>query len=331
MSIDTDELLKSKHDALRFLRVCVRDGLARSFDTAGNKWVKPYPEVTGYLLSLFCNIADDVYPINGLAERLISVQRPCGGYKSFGGGHNVFVFDTAQICMGLLDWHLSSGSDAALHACLRGAEFIRGMQLPNGAFFPIFDEKHSERISRGLSWGDTFSPINCKSTEFLTRLHDVHPESDYRAVVDSACDWTLEEPQLPYSHPGAYSLEGLIAGGRESQVRSRLQEHFLPRIEEDGFLSYHPDLPYAYVSGSVQIGLLFARVGLVEPAFRICEWARKVQRFHSCGGLFQYANADGSPNLSVHGEINSWGTKYYVELLDILAAKGVGDHQAFSD
>jgi hypothetical protein len=39
-----------------------------------------------------------------------------------------------------------------------------------------------------------------------------------------------------------------------------------------------------------------------------------IQSNHDSGGLFQYANADGSLNHDVHTEINSWGTRYYAQL-----------------
>lgn len=39
--------------AERFLNSCVFDGLAHSYDVNNGIWVKPYPEVTGYLLNYF--------------------------------------------------------------------------------------------------------------------------------------------------------------------------------------------------------------------------------------------------------------------------------------
>jgi hypothetical protein len=295
----------------------VRKGLAHSFDTINRRWVKPYPEVTGYLLSLFCREDQDPRLVGPMARRLMRLQRPCGGFRSF-SGRWVYVFDTAQICMGLLDWYATTKTPEAIEVCQRGAEFILRMQLPTGQFFPIFDEKFHERVSIGSSWGDSLSTMHCKCVEFLACMSEICVSSDYSAACERVCRWTLEQPQLIYSHPGAYSLEGLLAGGYYSEVKDRLLESFVPRIESSGYLAYHPDLPYAYVSGSVQIGLLCARIGLMEPAFRMWQWAYKMQEEHPSGGLFQYANPNGSINTQVHGEINSWGTKYFVELASYL-------------
>lgn len=303
--------------ALEFLRHCVRNGLAHSYAASEGRWVKPYPEVTGYLLSLFCRVGDNSKLAERMARRLIKSQQPCGGFRSFEGEH-VFVFDTAQICQGLLDWYNTTGQPTALVACKRGAEFICRMQLPSGAFFPIFDENAQERVSFGSTWGNSFSPINCKCAEFLTRMTTLG-FGDYRQAIDNVCRWTLSHPQLPDTHPGAYSLEGLLAGGYQKAVRERLLQHFIPRLDATGFLSYRWELSYAYVSGSVQIGLLCTKVGLTEPALRILKWALRVQLGHPSGGLVQYANSDGSLNADIHCEINSWGTKYYVELIDALS------------
>jgi hypothetical protein len=326
--IDTGTLRMCRGKAIRFLGSCVGGGLARSYDSVRKRWVKPYPEVTGYLLSLFAKDIAAEFPKYAVVERLLKIQRPCGGFRSIAGGASVYVFDTAQICMGLLDSHCTGADERLLDACVRGAEFIRSMQLPNGSVFPIYDERRRERVAKGNTWGDSFSPINCKCVQFLLRLAAQGSYLDCRNFVEGICEWTLRQPQMLYSHPGAYALEGLCSAGYTDCVRSRLEGSFLPRVQENGFLSYHPDVPYAYVSGSVQIGLLCALVGLTEPAFRICQWAMRVQAMHPSGGLFQYANADCGPNLSVHGEINSWGTKYYVELLDFFLDKGPGETSA---
>lgn len=327
MSTLLEELASAKSDALDFLRRCVRRGLAHSYDTLSGRWVKPYPEVTGYLLSLFCSEEPEAAHIAAMAHRLLQLQQPCGGFRSF-SGKRVYVFDTAQICHGLLDYHMHTGSQKAFAACRHGADFIIYMQLSTGAFFPVYDEARRERASYNTNWGHSFSPINCKCVEFLSRMAEVSGKQEYARACERVCLWALDQPQLLFSHPGAYSLEGLLSGGYETEVRNRLQEHFIPRMDNSGFLAYHPNLPYAYVSGSVQIALLCARVGLTEPALRIWHWVRRVHCMHDSSGLFQYANPDGTLNTDVHAEINSWGTKYYVELANSLISTAIADRTA---
>ena len=110
----------------------------------------------------------------------------------------------------------------------------------------------------------------------------------------------------------------MLAGGHSATVKNILNEYFLNRINNNGFISYSPDLDYSYVSGSVQIGILCYKVGYIEYAKKIYDWACLVQDNHYSGGLFQYANYDGKINDSIHAEINSWGTKYFIELAQLL-------------
>lgn len=283
------------------------------------RWVKPYPEVTGYILSLFSSrrIHEDL--CSQMAHRLMRLQRPYGGYFSF-KKKAAYVFDTAQIGKGLVDWYMWSKDEAAKKAVRLCGDFIRKMQLDSGAFFPIYSERSRERVSLNTSWGTSFSTINCKATEFLIALQEAHVD-DFREVINKICQWTLRQEQLLYTHPGAYSLEGLWAGGFAKEVGERLEKCFIPRIQENGFLAYHPDLQYSYSSGSVQVGILCALNGFLDEAKSIWQWAWNVQQKHNNGGLFQYANPDGSINTSIHSEINSWGTKYFYEFSSILQTK----------
>ena len=39
-----------------YLLDCVFDGLAHSYDVLTKSYVKPYPEVTGYVIKYFCDV-----------------------------------------------------------------------------------------------------------------------------------------------------------------------------------------------------------------------------------------------------------------------------------
>lgn len=322
MKTNLEILDRSEKKAVSFLKTCVRNGLAHSFDTVSNKWIKPYPEVSGYLLSFFCKTVEDNIVASKIGKCLLRLQRECGGWRSF-YGKEVFVFDTAQIGQGLLNWYIICEKKQILDACIRASEFIINMQNPDGSFFPLYSEKNREKISLGETWGNSFSPINVKCVEFLNQM-TIMGFADYSNQIYSACKWTLEQPQIEYSHPGAYSLEGLISVGHIEDVTQRIERYFKPFIEKNGFLPYKLGLSYAYVSGSIQIGIICCNLGLIDEAIRIYEWARKVQSSHYSGGLYQYANRDGSINNEIHGEINSWGTKYYVELIQLLKNEKYG-------
>lgn len=324
MSVNNISVIQINNQINSFLLNCVRNGLAHSFDTEKLKWVKPYPEVTGYLLSYFSKEVNNYNPEKSLAllkvmgkmsKRLLRLQHSCGGFRSF-YGDSLYVFDTAQICHGLLDYYQNTGDENLLKACFRGTDFIINMQTNMGAFYPIFNEKKNEKQVIGTNWSNSFSPINSKCIEFLSEMQRF--TDDYKLIdaINRCAKFALKTPQILYTHPGAYSLEGLIKAGYNKEVKERIEKNFLPQINTDGFIPYHPTLNYSYVSGSAQIAILCNKVGFYEYAISIFNWLRRVQLNHNSGGLFQYANRDCSINVENHSEINSWGTKYFGELIN---------------
>ena len=67
---------------------------------------------------------------------------------------------------------------------------------------------------------------------------------------------------LTFTHPSAYYLEGMLAINEEDYVYDKLKEGIIPRIRTNGFLPYSEGVSYAYVSGSIQMGILLYKVGL---------------------------------------------------------------------
>ena len=309
------ELQTTQDKAISFLYSCVHNGLAHSWDVSRNKWVKPYPEVTGYLVSLFSKIYIDIDFAIKMAKKLKKIQAESGGWGSF-YDNSLFTFDTAQIGMGFFDLFKATQDQEYLEISLKAAKFIISMQLENGSYFPIFSRKHNEKVSYGTSWGNGFTTINCKTNEFLTAVRDAG-YIDCDSSIRRSSEWTLNQDQILYTHPGAYSLEGLYSSGHIDSVKDRLNKFFLSRVNHCGFIPYGPELDYSYVSGSVQIAILLAKVGNFDDSLKIFNWCLNVQSYHTSGGLFQFANANGSLNSVIHSEINSWGVKYYVELIEL--------------
>lgn len=308
---------KALRSAEGFLVQCVKGGLAYSFNTETEQWVKPYPEVTGYLLSYFAQDRQE-HEIKGIinaARKLVSVQHHCGGFASFFDKNRLFTFDTAQIMHGLASLHLATRDSRWLDGAIRAADFVCDMQLPNGSMFPIYDLSREARyVETHGQWGVCFSPIQAKNIEGLRVMNKLTGNARYAEAAEGLVTFGKRTCDLTYTHPGAYCLEGLWAAGETEFVYDRLRLDILPRLQPSGFLAYAPSLPYAYVSGSVQMGILLYKAGFRDESCRILEWARRVQQQHSSGGLFQYADSEGKLDRHVHMEINSWGTKYFCQL-----------------
>jgi ubiquinone/menaquinone biosynthesis C-methylase UbiE len=301
-----------------FILNCIKHGLACSYDTACGQWVKPYPEVTGYLLSYFAqDRMEHEIPkvIVKAGKKLLSLQHSCGGFPSFLDNHRLFTFDTAQIMHGLASLHLATEERRYLDAAVRAADFVCDMQISDGSMFPVYDlRQKAKHVETHGQWGISFSPIQVKNIEGLMFLYKLTGEDRYSRAAADLIAFGKRTCNLTYTHPGAYCLEGLLAAGETGFVRERLSSEILPRLQSDGFLAYAQHLPYAYVSGSVQMGILLHKTGFCDEAHLILEWARRVQKQHECGGLFQYADVAGNPDSRIHREINSWGTKYFCQL-----------------
>ncbi len=312
--------------AEKFLLACIRHGLAHSLvrHEAKEIWIKSYPEVTGYILSYFCSQDRwEEESLKAAVAKLLSLQHPSGGFPSFYDQHLLYSFDTAQIMHGLLSWHQQTGDTQALTAAIRAGDFLCAMQLPSGVIFPIYDTKRQERVvyqnnAKGSNWGSHFSYIQVKNAEGLQLLARMTGKQKYQTSAERLAHIVLTAVDYHYTHPLAYYLEGMLALGKRNEVKQILQQKIIPRIKPSGFIAYFPGAAYAYVSGSVQLAILLSKTGFTHEARAILSWARKVQEQDVSGGLFQYAQADGRPDSTIHQEINSWGTKYFAELLRLV-------------
>ncbi len=311
--------------AEQFLKNCIRGGMAHSLvlDTSLT-WVKPYPEVTGYLVSYFCtNGQSGEKVVEEALDRLLEVQHSSGGFSSFYDTNNLYSFDTGQIMYGLLSAYQVTRREKYLKSAKRAGDFLLSMQLPSGLIFPIYDTKNSTKIvyqrSRdGSNWGSIFSYIQVKNAEGLLLLSKLTEDKRYARSASKLANIKLTEHDYDYTHPFAYYLEGMLALGKKELVKQVLRKRVIPRLKPSGYIAYYPECDYAYTSGSVQMGILLWKAGYKNQAKLILDWARVVQGNSESGGLYQYALPSGLPDYSVHGEINSWGTKYYAELLRLV-------------
>jgi hypothetical protein len=301
--------------AEQFLLDSLDGGLAKSWDVISKRWVKPYPEVTGYLLSYFSQNHEDVpQEILAAAEHLINIQHLSGGFPCFMDKNLLFTFDTAQIMHGFASLYEKTLKNEYLDVAKKCAEFIIGMQTGKGSMFPAFDLDYNAKYAdKNKDWGLRFSGIQAKNIEGLLLMYTITEDERYKRSAEKLAQYGMENCDLTFTHPGAYCLEGLLAAGCKDFVYEKLKE-IISRIRPNGFIPYSENLNYAYVSGSVQIGILLFKTGFQNEARLILDWANIVQQNHNSGGLFQYANSDGTLNKNVHTEINTWGTKYYVQL-----------------
>lgn len=310
-------------NAEKFLKNCVFDGLAHSWDVNSKQFVKPYPEVTGYVIKYLCDNSNgwEFENIINAKNELIKLQHRKGGYKTFFDDRFLYPFDTAQIMNGLISFYKKSPDDKLLQTILKGGDFLLYMQRNDGGFYPIYDVRfHIRRCPKNMYtlWNGPMSGINCKIIEVLDSYYNLTKDEKFIAAIKKATDYYLNAKPLVHTHPLGYWLEGLYQADQKDFVKKYLADYVINRIENNGFISYDGKLDYSYMSGQIQLGILLAKCGYTEEAIRIRNFARMVQENNESGGIIQYATRDAGIDSHVHTEVNSWGTKYFCELERLL-------------
>lgn len=302
-----------------FLKNCLFDGLAHSYDVVTGEYVKPYPEVTGYVIKYFCDNCNGsgMSKIQEAGVYLCSIQHKTGGYKTFYDNRYLYAFDTAQILNGLISLSKCFNNNEINCAIDKAGEFLLNMQRKDGAIYPVYDTYlFTKRMPKKMypMWNGATSGLLCKVTEVYNEMYIVTGDKRYNEAVKLAVEFYKTSEPLTYTHPLGYWLEGLYAGGMEDFVCSFLKNNVISRIEDNGFIPYTYGLDYSYTSGEAQLAILMVKCGFIKEAVKIREFIRNVQRNHISGGIFQFSNREAGLDNHIHTEINSWGTKYYCEL-----------------
>lgn len=303
----------------KYLKACVFKGLAHSYDVPTEKYVKPYPEVTGYVIKYFCDNYERIpHNIIKAGNKLIRIQdKKTGGYASFGNENILFSFDTSQILIGLIALYQKTQKMKYKKAAIKAGDFLLMMQLDNGAIIPIYDKLKQEMVIDKATyaiWNGPWSGLMCKLTEGFQALYELTNDEKYLNAKKRTADFYEEADYIECTHPLGYWLEGLLEGNKLDKVDCILEEKVIPRIRENGYIPYKENLEYAYVSGIIQLGIILFKRGYIEEAKIIRNYGRLVQNNSQMGGVFQYANSKGELDDHVHTEINSWGTKYFCQL-----------------
>ncbi len=237
-STSTNHIQKAEN----FLLDAIRNGLAHSYDVIRRKWVKPYPEVTGYLLSYFSKFYEILPPkILDAARTLCNLQHKIGGYSSFSHNKLLYTFDTAQIMHGLASIYKKIHNQKYLDCAIKCGEFILRQQISSGAMFPIYNIKlGASYVNKKGTWGETFSPIQVKNIEGLLLLSEITKNSSYKECVQKLRNFGLRHCDLTYTHPGAYYLEGLLELGEKEFVREKLKQEIEDLKEQISLIKNPP-------------------------------------------------------------------------------------------
>ena len=171
-----------------FLENCVFYGLAHSYCVKTNQWVKPYPEVTGYVINYFLNYRPQNVPQNIIdaGYNLLQLQHSSGGFSSFFDLNNLYSFDTAQILVGFIDLYKHTKDDSIKKAAEKAGKFLLRMQLENGAIVPIYNKVLNEKIIDKATysiWNGTWSGLMAKLSEAFVALFNLTKDVCYKDAI----------------------------------------------------------------------------------------------------------------------------------------------------
>ena len=303
-----------------FLSDSLKNGLAHSWDSDLKAWIKPYPEVTGYLLSYFSSKSILKLDLTSSVDRLRSIQNENGSWPSFYGDQRLgYTFDTTQILHGLLSlsdfeaWDIEPTIERAISFLI--SRFRGNFPYATSSDIPFIRKKIS--LS---NWAYDFTPINFKMSELLefSNLQNFRGGDKLIKKILGMKKVVSKIPQIQESHPGGYQLEGILALGDKNVVHRRLSKYFLPNSY--GQVVAHPNSNFSYNSGSAQIGILWAKCGDIDIAQSICDYLlTQVESWRDdMRTLPQYSGINPP-----HREYSTWGIKYLCELLLILDQQNV--------
>jgi hypothetical protein len=350
--------------------------LARAQDVAGDGgvsgryllrhgWTSSYPETTGYLIPTFLAL-ESVAGLSGFESRasravefLLGLQLTDGAFPGGEIAENrtrPSVFNTAQIIAGLEAWHRATGDERARQAARRAADWMLGVQDPDGAW-------------RRHTYHDLAATYHAHAACWLARLGSYLGEERYLAGARCHLEWVLghvdpgtgwidlcgfSEQQhgdrVASTHTIAYTLWGalttaeLVASDRGVEVVERAALAIARKLEllgrVDGMLDHEWRARggYACLTGNAQLALLWFRLFERSRDFRFVNAALKaldlVKRAQPMDG-FPVDIRGGVPGSDpIWGRyiwlgVPNWAAKFYLDALlekaRIMGGLAVGD------
>ena len=330
------------------------DGFARGFSLAYSPyfrsagWQPSYPETTGYILPTMIE-AGRVLSRPGLVERAIraarwesAIQLESGAVQGgvIGQGRTPAVFNTGQVMLGWLS-ALEETVDPVFEASLRRAgDYLVEVMQPDGHW-----RKGNSQFARGettlynarVAWALAETGARLKVAAYrdaaAKNLRAVAAQQAANGWFPNCC---LTDPARPLLHTLAYTIRGLLEGGRVLEDEAlmaaavRASSALRATVRPDGFMpgrynaNWSAAVDWSCLTGEAQMAnnwmRLFAITGeptWVEPVAPVLQFLKRTQnRTSDLDGL--RGGIKGSyPLTGDYGrlELLNWATKYFADAL----------------
>jgi hypothetical protein len=330
------------------------DGFARGYCLTWNRyfrlhgWQPSYPETTGYIIPTFF-MASRLLRRQDLAERAeraarweIDVQLESGAVQGgvIGEGRTPAVFNTGQVLFGWLSAAAATGEERFLLAARRGAEYLAGI-LGDADHWTVGNSQFAARTgtlyNARAAWGLAEAGRRLGRADLMAAA-----ARNLRAVARAQHpsgwfpDCCLSDPTRPLLHTQAYTLRGLLEGGRILEetaliaAAERGAAGLVQTIRDDGWMpgryreGWEPAADWSCLTGQAQMANIWLRLFMItgdrrwlEPVAPVLSFLRATQNLATrTEGI--HGGIQGSfPVWGEYGryELLNWATKFFVDAL----------------
>lgn len=330
------------------------DGIARGYGVAYNAyfrrrgWQASYPETTGYIIPTLFEAAA-LLQRPELADRAVraatwecEVQLESGAVQGgvIGQGRTPAVFNTGQVMLGWLAAFERTGDPVFADATRRAGDYLVRVQEPNGHWRKgnsAFAKTDTTLYNARVAWALAEAGVRLDVDGFRKAAH-----RNLRAVAELQGNngWfpycCLTDPKRPLLHTLAYTVRGLLEGGRvlgDQQLLDagiRAAAALRPRVREDGWMPgrFYPDwsaaAEWSCLTGEAQMANNWMRLFMItgdtiwlEPVPRVLQFLKRTQNRTSDDPGLRGGIKGSFPMSGEYGrfEILNWATKYFADAL----------------
>lgn len=330
------------------------DGISRGYSVLyspyfrSRGWQPSYPETTGYLIPTLFEAARELQR-DDLAARArraadweIAIQLPSGAVQGgvIGEGRSPAIFNTGQVMFGWLAALEITGEPRYADALRRAGAYLVSAMDEQGQFQKgesDFARKDATLYNARVTWALAEAGQALAEPAFTEaagrHLRMVASRQTANGWFPDCC---LTDPQRPLLHTIAYTIRGLVEGGRvlgDRQVLDagiRAAAALLPLVRRDGWLpgrfaaDWSPAVEWSCLTGEVQMANNWMRLHLItgesrwlEPVPRVLEFVKRTQNRTSPDPGLRGGIKGSAPMSGDYGrhEILNWATKYFADAL----------------
>ena len=356
-SVDPDHrphLVSALDWLLRAQDVTGDGGIARGYSLAWNPyfesrgWQPAYPETTGYIIPTLFEAARHLKrpELAQRAERAarweLEIQLPSGAVRGgvIGERPSPAVFNTGQVLLGWLAAFAETGSGIFAGGARRAVGYLLATLDEDGLWRrgnSRFADQRATLYNARAAWALAEAGRHLGAPEFREAA-----ARSLRAVARRQHDdgWfpdcCLSDPRRPLLHTLAYTIRGLLEGGRVLEDEALMAaaacaaERVALAVEPDGRLpgrfaaGWHPAGSWSCLTGQAQMANIWLRLFAItrerkwlEPVEPVLRFLKSTQNRTSRNPGVRGGIKGSFPLGAEYGsyQILNWATKFFIDAL----------------